>query len=365
MKKPRFGHIEAPLQRVHVELTNVCQFDCAFCPKEAMTRRPGHMETGLAKRVLTELAEGGVCEKVTFHVMGEPTLHRDFFDILDHAAAAGLKVGLTTNGAGLGGRVGGRLLGYGLHQVDVSLQTPDARSFRLRRAGQMGFDEYANGVMGFFRDYRARWPQAAFKFRFLNTRFRKGEMEKDIGPLKVMSSTAELRDTFRGWAGKIYDAIGAPDGMREKGLKRIGKLVSYKWNVAEVAPNVFFETYILSNWGHAFGGGRVREAWGGYCYGMRDHFAVLYNGDVTLCCIDFDGKTAVGNLNGSTLRDVLSSDEVGRIMAGFRRLRLVHPYCRRCLGSGSFASWLVRPIADALVLKGLKPFFYKRSRLYE
>ncbi len=73
MNKKFFSHIEIPLQRVHIELTNVCDFNCVFCPKSRMKRPYGFMETGLAKRVITEIGVHEVCEKVTFHLMGEPT----------------------------------------------------------------------------------------------------------------------------------------------------------------------------------------------------------------------------------------------------------------------------------------------------
>jgi MoaA/NifB/PqqE/SkfB family radical SAM enzyme len=365
MGKKRFGHIEIPLQRVHIELTNICEFNCVFCPKVVMKRPPGYMDTSLAKSILTELKESAICEKVTFHVMGEPTLHKDFFGILAHAREEGLKVGLTTNGAGLRGKTGERLLEFDLHQVDISLQTPDARSFGLRKAGALGFEEYIDGIMEFLRAYKAAWPETVFKFRFLNTRFRKKDMEEETGPIRVISSTEELRETFRNWAGRVYESLDVPGETRERAIGRIEKLVSYKWNVVEVSPNVFLETYILCNWGHAFGNGKVRDAWAGYCYGMRDHFSVLYNGDVALCCLDYNGSTAVGNLHRSSLREVLSSDELGQIVEGFRKFRVLHPYCKRCLGSRSLASWLLKPIADVLVLKTLRPFFYSRTRLYD
>lgn len=83
----------------------------------------------VSRLLITELSENKICEKVTFHVMGEPTLHKGLFDILDYAERAGMKVGLTTNGAGLGKKAGERLLVCNLHQIDISLQTPDERSF--------------------------------------------------------------------------------------------------------------------------------------------------------------------------------------------------------------------------------------------
>lgn len=361
----KFGHVEVPLKRVHIELTNVCDFNCVFCPKSEMKRPYGYMETALAKRIITEIKENNISEKITFHVMGEPTLHRDFFEILSHARDLGMKVGLTTNGGGLGGKTGKQLLDYDLHQIDISLQTPDKKSFALRKAGKLDFDAYLNGIFDFFSAYISKHKDTIFKFRFLNTRFPKKSLEKRKGPIKVISSTAELQDTFRHWAGRIYDILGVEHEKRERAMAGIGELSAYKWNVAEIYPNLFFETYVLEDWGHAFDDGSIREAWAGYCFGMRDHFSILYNGDVALCCIDFNGRTAIGNLHNSSLKEILSSDELGRIIEGFRKYRVIHPYCKKCLGSKSTASWLLKPVVSIMALKILKPFFYKQTKLYK
>lgn len=364
MKKRHFGHIEIPLQRVHIELTNVCDFNCTFCPKSEMTRPFGYMDTDLAKRIVGDIGEKGIADKITLHVMGEPTLHPDFFSILAYAQDKKVKVGLTTNGGGLGAGVGKRLLDYGPHQIDISLQTPDAGSFTLRKARSLSFDAYLDGIMTFFDAYNAKWPETFFKFRFLNTQLRKKEIDWRKGPVRVISSTRQLRRTFCDWAGRIYDMRGVNGEDRETAMTSIEGLSACKWNVVEVYPNVFFETYVLEDWGNAFGSGDIRDAWAGYCFGMRDHFGILYNGDLTLCCVDFDGKTVMGNLNTSSLEEVLSTPELDNIMRGFRRLQLVHPHCRRCLGSSSFTSWLLKPILSIAALKTLKPFFYKHTRLF-
>ena len=41
----RIGELVSfPLQRIHIELTNVCNFDCTFCPKQEMTRKYEYMD---------------------------------------------------------------------------------------------------------------------------------------------------------------------------------------------------------------------------------------------------------------------------------------------------------------------------------
>ncbi|HMK44558.1 MAG TPA: radical SAM protein [Dissulfurispiraceae bacterium] len=363
MREKKFGHITIPLQRVHIELTNICDFNCTFCPKSMMKRPYGSMDRALAERLIDEIATEGICEKITFHVMGEPMLHRDFFAILDHAQRRCAQVGLTTNGGRLGGATGTRLLDYPLYQLDISLQTPDEKSFGLRKAGKLQFREYLDGIFSFFAAYHKRYPDTIFKFRFLNTRFPKKSMEKKTGPIRVISSTEELRETFRYWAGRVYDALGTSGKERVEALQTIAGLSAFKWHVVEVAPKVFFETYMLEDWGHAFGDEKVHDAWGGYCFGLRDHFAVLWNGDVVLCCIDYDGNTVVGNVGSATLKDVMSSDAVGKIMKGFEKYRLEHPYCKRCLGSSSRIGWALKPILAVSGLKLLKPLFYKKTKL--
>jgi MoaA/NifB/PqqE/SkfB family radical SAM enzyme len=165
MKQKKFGHVKIPFKRIHLELTNICDFNCVFCPKTFMTRKPGYMDTELALRAISEIGKHGMAEKVTFHVMGEPTLHPDFFDILDHAASENVPVGLTTNGGGLGGTIGQRLLNYPLQQIDVSLQTPDKDSFALRRSGKLSFEQYLDSALEFFAEYRSRHKDSIVKFR--------------------------------------------------------------------------------------------------------------------------------------------------------------------------------------------------------
>ena len=366
--KKQFGHIQIPLKRVHIELTNVCEFDCAFCPKSEMRRPKGYMDPELAKQIISDLARNRICEKITLHVMGEPMLHPDLSAVLAHAKSRGMPVGLTTNGAGLGGKRARTLLDHELRQMDVSFQTPDEASFGLRKSRHLDFDTYQDRIFDFFREYHFRHPNTIFKFRFLNTRFPCSEIEAKKGPIRVIGSTSQLRRVLADFIRRIY-RIKADQGLADPKavqtvLKRAGKVSSLAWNVLEVFPNVFFETYTLSSWGHAFENQPVKKAWAGYCFGMRDHFAILYNGDLVLCCMDFNGATKMGNLKEAGLKQILGSPRLGEIMKDFRRFQLRHPYCRRCLGSSSTLSWAVKPVTTILGLTLLKPLVYRQKQLY-
>lgn len=359
----RLGCVRTPLPLVYVELTNICDFNCAFCPKELMTRPPQHMDAALARSALDQIAAGGVTDLVYFHVMGEPALHPDFASIADHAASLGLRVGLTSNGAQLapGGRIGAMLLDRDLAEINISLQTPDARSFVLRRAKGMDYPAYEAGIMDFFRAHRSRHHETIFRFRFLNTRHAPPGLR--ARGVSILDTAAELRSALKRWAAMVHEAANADAAESRRIVRKLGRINSFLWNRIEVWPGVWFETFLAGDWGRAFEDRPVHQAWAGYCPGLREHFAVLASGDLVLCCLDYDGKTAVGNLEKQSLEEILSSKKVARIMRGFRRLKPVLPYCKRCQGSASRLGWLLRPLGLLLALKVMKPVFQKTTRL--
>ena len=87
----RFGEVvKFPLQRIHIELTNVCNFDCTFCPKQEMTRHYEYMGFERVCSIIDEIAEYNMAEKITFHVMGEPFMHPRFlkFSTTQHSWAS-------------------------------------------------------------------------------------------------------------------------------------------------------------------------------------------------------------------------------------------------------------------------------------
>lgn len=328
-----------------------------------MTRKRGTMPESLAKSALGQIASLNLAEKVTFHVMGEPMLHPRFFEILDHAAGLNLKIGLTTNGALLKPETIERLANRDLYQIDISLQTPDKESFLATRGSRIDFDRYKENLLSLLAACYKRPSPPIFKIRVMTTRFAKS-MRKKLGIPNFLGSSDALRRMVLDWTTLIYERLGL-DGTPRQRASSLKKIRIYGWNVIEIIPKIFIETYVLTDWGNAFSRDEVIEAHYGYCFGMRDHFAILYSGDLVLCCIDFDGKTSLGNIQDTPLVEILRSRDLAGIMEGFRRGKLVHPHCRKCLGSGSrIASWM-KPGLSVLGLKLLKPFLYRKYQLFD
>ncbi len=362
----RYGElVQLPLQRIHIELTNVCNFDCTFCPKQEMTRNYEYMDFERVCGIIDEIAEYKMAEKITFHVMGEPFMHPRFFEILEHAAVRGVKTGITTNGTYLDEEMGIKLEKVTASQVNISLQTPDEESFKTRKSRRMKFEEYHNRILDFIGTCLKQAKPPKIKVHFLNTSIKSEVPGEDwnVGTMSVINNAKELRKTFSYWAKEVHK-ICPPmtDEAKAKVEKKIDKLSTFKWNVVEVAPNIFFETYILNTWGNAFAeGGNVVPAKTGYCSALSDHFAILCSGDLIYCCVDFDGKTVAGNVFQNSITEILNTKPVIDAVEGFQNHKVIHPHCQKCLGGSTWLKSKLNSIGSIVIWKYLKNFFYKKS----
>ena len=82
------------LRKAYLEITNVCNLSCAFCPG---TRRAARFLTAEEFRLLAGKLRGHT-QYLYFHLMGEPLLHPELASLLAIADELGFRVMLTTNG---------------------------------------------------------------------------------------------------------------------------------------------------------------------------------------------------------------------------------------------------------------------------
>jgi radical SAM protein with 4Fe4S-binding SPASM domain len=111
--------------------TNACNARCVHCSSDAAKRLPGELSTAEAKRLLDDLAEMGV-----FNVAisgGEALTRPDIFEIVEHGASLGIKLGLGSNGSTVTERVVRLLAGSGLERLQISIDGVEATHDRARR----------------------------------------------------------------------------------------------------------------------------------------------------------------------------------------------------------------------------------------
>lgn len=81
-------------KKFYIEITNVCNLKCSFCPETLRT--PEFMKIEFFDRILGQI--DGYADYIYLHVKGEPLLHPEIEKFLDLCFQREKKVNITTNG---------------------------------------------------------------------------------------------------------------------------------------------------------------------------------------------------------------------------------------------------------------------------
>ncbi len=120
-------------ERITIELTNKCNYNCTFCPRKLMEKQMGFLEFGLAEKLISEISRLGPVSIVPFF-RGEPLLHPRWLDILTMLKDAHTgQIQLATNGSLLDKTTAEKLLDIGVDFISFSLDTTDPEIYEQTR----------------------------------------------------------------------------------------------------------------------------------------------------------------------------------------------------------------------------------------
>ena len=270
-------------KRIYVEITNVCNLSCVFCPG---TERAKRFLSPAEFRLMAEKLRGHT-RYLYFHVMGEPLLHPQLPELLAIAHELGFRVCVTTNGTLLAEKTAALLSAPALHKVSVSLH-----SFEGNEGGDMA--DYLHGVWKFCADASEKGVLCALRL------WNEGGAEAQNGEILAFLSTA---------TGTNVENL-PPD---RAGNRRL-------------APGLFLESAQKFDWPSP----DAAEGPVQFCHALRQQIAVLCDGTVVPCCLDGEGRMALGNLLTQQLPDILNTPRAQAIREGFSRRRPAEDLCRRC-----------------------------------
>ena len=137
---------------VNIELTSFCNFRCSFCVSENMARKKSLMPKYLWEKIIYEIGQKKMAQKIFFHVLGEPLLHRDLCDAIHLANSYDLPVSLYTNGALLDKTRASKLLdSFTKGHVVLSMQDISSDAFNHRVRGELTWERYIQRLQNFIK----------------------------------------------------------------------------------------------------------------------------------------------------------------------------------------------------------------------
>ena len=267
------------ITRCYLEITNVCNLDCVFCPK---TARAKHTLTMEEFDTLTSRLKGEV-KFLYFHLMGEPFLHAQLPQFVKMAKDKGFVPVLTTNGTLLSQRHD--MLDALPHKIQISLHSHEGN-------GKADLERYIDDVMTFAIEAAHRG--CVIVLRLWNE-----------------GGLSSLNDTI---LNMIANHVPQPWTKRYDGWKLADYLYIENDNMFEW-PDLQHATY---------GEEEV------FCYALRNQIGVLVDGSVVPCCLDHNGDISLGNLFDQSLEQILVSPRATAIYQGFTNHIAVEPLCQRC-----------------------------------
>jgi MoaA/NifB/PqqE/SkfB family radical SAM enzyme len=235
---------------VQIESTNLCNAKCVFCPRDEMHRQQGIMDMDLFRKVVDECAALGITH-VRLHNYGEPFLDRRLVDKVRYAKTRGIaEVGMISNGSLITPGIAQGLIDAGLDAINISVDASGKETFERTRVN-LDYDVVIDNIRTLDRLRREAGrsrPKLILSF------------------VRQQDSPEEQAfiDTWRGIADKIH----ITDLHNWAGTLNAHSDVAYP------------------------------------CYRLWLTFTVLWDGRVSLCCADFDGRHVLGDLRTSTIREV-------------------------------------------------------------
>ncbi|MCL4820516.1 MAG: radical SAM protein [Vicinamibacteria bacterium] len=321
-----------PINYLFIEITNACNFKCTWCPDDIMGRKRGFMKKQKAFRILDEIAEKrprlGPLYPVKLHQMGEPFLHPDLAEIVAHAESRGVGIELNTNCGLLTEKNVDALYDAGLTNLILSYQTPDAESFKTRKAPSLKFDAYRDKVRMAVERKVAKGARTRLEIDIMNTKHADG--------YAIVSEDEQAKAFLRDWISftqELEQRHGLAPREHDWATLESRAFLDADENGSryDLLDGVTLIWKRCHSWGNVIGGHRLAEVKDTYCPAPYDQFVIQWNGDVVSCCTDYEGGTKIANVFRESIESVWTGEALKRRKQDMLEGRLLD-VCAKCIG---------------------------------
>lgn len=267
------------ISRCYLEITNICNLNCKFCPK---TKRAKKYMDQAEFDLLTDRLKGRI-KFLYFHLMGEPLLHPLLPAFVLSAKEKGFIPVITTNGTLL--KNASEILLAHPHKVQISIHSHEGN-------GKENPEAYMSEVMAFAKEAAQRGIIVVLRL------WNEGGYDSNNERLLQLAALHQPRP----WTER-YDG----------------------W---KLATNLYIEFDKMFEWPDEEHPEYDEEEV--FCYALRNQIGVLVDGTVVPCCLDHDGAIPLGNLYEETFEEIINSLRATKLLDGFTHHCAAEPLCRKC-----------------------------------
>lgn len=279
-------------KRIYIEITNVCNLHCSFCP--STKRVPQFISCEDFSFILDQIKP--YTDYVYLHVKGEPLLHPKLEKLLLLCEENHLKINITTNGTLLGKSFSVLKNSASLRQVNISLH-----SFNGNK--DIHFTDYINDII----------DSAIYfsKHTSIITGLRLWDFKKSAGDFTQQSADLDILNYLEK-AFELPSPISM-DFLYRKGIQladRVYLNIDYEFQWPALSHSYFCTE--------------------GFCHGLKNQIGILVDGTVIPCCLDGEGIINLGNIKEAEFSKIIHSKKSKTMIQGFESRKATEELCCHC-----------------------------------
>lgn len=251
-------NIQYSISHIDLELTNYCNLSCWMCPRNDMTRKVGYIDPDIVKKIAASPI-GGTLKTMNLHLFGESILHPKLRQILEilRAAFPNVWLSFSTNGSFLTVSRFKELVGL-LDNLYISIDGISEEVYAAHRVGSNYQKTIANitEVLAHRKQHSLDRPRV------------------EIRMIDLGQAENERNKYFEYWQPHLLQNDNISIKPVESFAGTVSKLADIK-----------------------------RDS----CPFLYRGVAIHWNGDVSTCCYDSDGKNVMGNVMKHDLLGIFRS----------------------------------------------------------
>lgn len=285
---------------LRLELSNICNHKCLFCPNHLHSRKPCSMDKKLAFRLIYECSQLGV-KKLGLFMNGEPFVTSDIHEYIEFAKDKGIEyVYITTNGSLATIDKVSKCIDAGLDSIKFSINAGNSESYKLVH-GKDEYEKVVNNLVDCY-EYRKKVNSSINIYSsFIVTKYsqndiaeHKKNIEKYVDELVFFEAAS--------FAGQMEDTI--------KELKP-----TEKWQLEGMeihAPIITAPCLLLWN-----------------------SINVTAEGYLTLCCSEAMGYNMLIDISELSINEAWNSEQMKQMRERHIAGNLQNTLCGKCIGMTS------------------------------
>ena len=263
---------------IWIDPTNMCNFKCVFCPTgddellKSVSRPKGMMNMKTYNKIIDDLKlmVDKYSQKplqISLYKDGEPLLNKNLVEMVKILKKAKITdcIEMTTNGSALTEKKSRELIEAGLDRIRFSIEHVNDEGYEKIIQKKMSFNKIVENVKNFWKINQEYSNKVHVHTKIVNANLSKDEENKFLNTFENYTTSIKI-NYLHGWSGSEKDfALNTNPNKSVHGKKLIKKKV---------------------------------------CSQPFTRLTILFNGDLTACCVDWAHKLVSGNVNDKSIDEI-------------------------------------------------------------